>query len=197
MSGLAMAPFGPGHTVLNGIRCPTAPEGATMRRDTVVAFIVVIALLAAGCAGPAGPPGPAGSTGRTGPAGEQGPQGEQGARGPQGEQGPQGEIGITGPAGPRGLVGPAGPRGPQGLTGPSAEEELTFEELHEFFVSFVNYQNNPDFVADMWALTAILIPQYCLGFDHLDWYASTIGTLTAEVLPVNGMRQILDLHCST
>lgn len=46
-----MAPFGPGHTALNGIRCSDHPEGATMRRTHPLAAVVVLVVIAAACGG--------------------------------------------------------------------------------------------------------------------------------------------------
>ena len=42
-----MAPFGPGHTALNGIRCSDHPEGATMRRIRLLAAVGVLVVAAA------------------------------------------------------------------------------------------------------------------------------------------------------
>ena len=46
-----MAPFGSGHTVLDGNSTPDSPKGATMPRNGVNAAIVAVLLVAAGCGG--------------------------------------------------------------------------------------------------------------------------------------------------
>ena len=46
-----MAPFGSGHTVLDGNSTPDSPKGATMSRNGVMLAILVAVLVAAGCAG--------------------------------------------------------------------------------------------------------------------------------------------------
>ena len=45
-----MAPFGSGHTVLDGNSTPDSPKGATMSRNGVMLAILVAVLVAAGCA---------------------------------------------------------------------------------------------------------------------------------------------------
>ena len=46
-----MAPFGSGHTVLDGNSTPDSPKGATMSRNGAMFAILVAVLVAAGCAG--------------------------------------------------------------------------------------------------------------------------------------------------
>ena len=46
-----MAPFGPGHTALNGNSMLDHPEGATMCRTRLLAVGLAVALLAGACGG--------------------------------------------------------------------------------------------------------------------------------------------------
>lgn len=69
---------------------------------SLIAVLVLGALLLAACSGsegPQGPPGPDGPSGPQGPAGPEGPAGPQGPEGPAGPEGPQGPPGEEGPAG--------------------------------------------------------------------------------------------------
>ena len=46
-----MAPFGPGHTALNGNSMLDHPEGATMHRTRLIASLLTVVVLAASCGG--------------------------------------------------------------------------------------------------------------------------------------------------
>ena len=49
--GVAMAPFGSGHTVLDGNSTPDSPKGATMPRTGAILAMLVVVLVAGGCGG--------------------------------------------------------------------------------------------------------------------------------------------------
>ena len=197
-----MAPFGRGHKALNGIRRPTAPEGATMPRLSFIASILV-ALLAAGCAGPAGPQGPPGPAGPQGEVGAAGPQGEPGPRGEPGPQGEPGERGEPGPRGWQGLQGEPGRQGIRGIRGPQGEPgssagTLTTIELAEFFRSSAETELiPPEWYGTVWAATALIAPAYCQGpeFDLLHELADLYASMTSIRPSLGEMRAYLNLAC--
>jgi hypothetical protein len=95
-----------------------------------------------------GPQGPQGEQGPAGPAGPQGPQGVQGPQGPEGPQGPPGEQGSPGQNGSQGIPGAQGEQGPIG-----------FAPAHQWFGTFLQFQNQDGSWGDLVNLQGILGPQ--------------------------------------
>jgi hypothetical protein len=101
-----------------------------------------------------------GMQGAQGPQGEQGPAGPEGPQGPQGIQGPQGPMGPEGPQGQPGEQGPPGQNGSQGIPGAQGEQgPIGFTPAHEWFGTFLRFQNQDNSWGDLVNLQGIPGPQ--------------------------------------